>query len=58
MTTVYSFDVEWEKDPKLAKHPEHEFGGNLTIYPFLGTNEAPDFNQLNVEFFQQFSIVF
>ncbi|WP_250629765.1 apiosidase-like domain-containing protein [Aureibaculum algae] len=48
---VYSHDVSWEKDPLLAIHPEHEFGGKQNIYPFLGSNEKPDFSALNPDFF-------
>ena len=54
VTTLYSFDVNWKKDPKLNDHPEHEYGGNLAIYPFGGTNKDPDFSTLNVEFFKKF----
>ncbi|MEM9251430.1 MAG: DUF5060 domain-containing protein [Planctomycetota bacterium] len=54
VTTVYSYDVEWDKDPKLADHPEHEYGSLDRIYPFLGTNADPDFANLNVTFFQRF----
>jgi len=50
---VYAHDVSWQKDPKLAAHPEHEFGGRQDIYPFLGSNEHPDFSGLNVAFFQK-----
>ncbi len=57
VTTVYSFDVSWTKDPKLAEHPEHEYGGDLSIYPFKGTNREPDFSGLNIEFFQKFDRV-
>ncbi|MGJ8682444.1 MAG: DUF5060 domain-containing protein [Paraglaciecola sp.] len=59
--TVYSYDVRaeseplyWRKDPKLANHPEHEFGSPKDIFPFLGTNQKPDFSALNVEFFKKF----
>ncbi len=51
---VYSHDVSWTKDPKLASHPEHEFGGKQNIFPFLGSNAEPDFSSLNVEFFKKF----
>ena len=51
---VFAFDVNWKKDPKLANHPEHEFGGDLSIYPFLGDNNNPDFSKLNIEFFKKF----
>ena len=57
VTTMYSFDVSWPKDPRLAEHPEHEFGGDLAIFPFLGTNENPDFSQLNIDFFQKYDRV-
>lgn len=48
---VYSYDVKWKKDEKLKEHPEHEYGGREDIYPFLGSNSAPDFSALNLEFF-------
>lgn len=51
---VYSHDVSWDKDPKLASHPEHEFGGKQNIFPFLGSNEKPDHSALNIEFFKKF----
>jgi len=57
VTTMYSFDVAWKKDPKLAQHPEHEYGGDLSIFPFKGTNENPDFSALNVDFFQKYDRV-
>lgn len=49
---VYSHDVRWNKDELLAKHPEHEYGGRQDIFPFLGSNEKPDFSALNPAFFQ------
>ncbi len=54
---VYAHDVVWEKDPLLASHPEHEYGGKQDIFPFLGTNEEPNFNSLNVNFFEHFDHV-
>lgn len=51
---IYAHDVSWKKDPKLAKFPEHEFGGDQDIFPFLGSNENPDFSRLNIEFFKKF----
>jgi len=57
VTTIYSFDVAWPKDPKLVQHPEHEYGGDLSIYPFKGNNKKPDFSALNVAFFQKFDRV-
>jgi len=55
---VYTFDIndasyEWNRDEKLKAHPEHEFGGDLSIFPFLGTNEKPDFSTLNVDYFKK-----
>ncbi len=50
---VYAHDVRWDKDAKLKMHPEHEFGGIQEIFPFMGSNENPDFTRLNVEFFQK-----
>lgn len=50
---VYAHDVNWKKDPKLKGHPEHEFGGIKDIYPFLGSNDNPDFSELNIEFFKK-----
>ncbi len=51
---VFSYDVSWQKDGKLATHPEHEFGGQEHIFPFLGTNDAPDFSGLNIDFFKKY----
>ena len=50
---VYAHDVSWDKDPELANNPQHEFGGRQDIFPFLGSNAAPDFSGLNVEFFNK-----
>ncbi|WP_024481470.1 DUF5060 domain-containing protein [Cellulophaga baltica] len=50
---VFSYDVSWQKDAKLAQDPEHEFGGPKDIFPFLGTNDTPDYSALNPEFFQK-----
>lgn len=54
---VYSYDVKWPKDDRLAQHPEHEYGGREDIFPFLGSNSNPDFSALNVKFFQHFDKV-
>lgn len=59
VTTVYSYDIkeenaDWTRDELLKKYPEHEFGAKDEIYPFLGTNNDPDFSALNVTFFQRF----
>ncbi len=53
VTTVYSYDVQWDKDPLLKKYPEYEYGGRDDIYPFLGSNKNPNFSSLNVGFFQK-----
>jgi hypothetical protein len=53
VTTVYSYDVKWPKDERLAKHPEHEYGSREDIFPFLGSNSKPGFSSLNVTFFQR-----
>lgn len=50
---VFSYDVSWKKDEKLANHPEHEYGAPKDIFPFLGNNEKPDYSSLNVEFFKK-----
>ncbi|GEC72509.1 protein of unknown function [Flavobacterium flevense] len=50
---VYTYDVSWEKDPKLKTHPEHEFGGMDDMFPFSGNNKKPDFSALNPEFFNK-----
>ncbi|SOE20332.1 protein of unknown function [Spirosomataceae bacterium TFI 002] len=54
---VYAHDVVWEKDPLLKQHPEHEYGGRQDIFPFLGSNNSPNFEQLNVDFFKHFDKV-
>ena len=54
---VYSHDVSWKKDPLLASHPEHEYGGRQDIFPFLGSNEHPDYSALNPAFFQHLDSV-
>lgn len=54
---VYSYDVVWQKDPKLAQYPEFEYGGREDIFPFLGSNSKPDFSSLNIDFFKHFDRV-
>jgi len=54
---VYSYDVKWPKDDRLALHPDHEYGGREDIFPFLGSNSDPDFSTLNVDFFKHFDKV-
>ncbi|ARV16519.1 apiosidase-like domain-containing protein [Polaribacter sp. SA4-12] len=48
---VYSHDVSWKKDSLLKSHPEHEYGGRQDIFPFMGSNEKPDYSSLNPAFF-------
>ena len=50
---AYTFDVSWPKDEKLKKYPEHDYGGKLDMFPFLGDNENPDYSALNPEFFKK-----
>ncbi len=47
---VYAYNAPWGEKDKIL--PEHNFAGP-NVYPFGGTNEAPDFSTLNVEFFQR-----
>jgi len=47
---LFAYDVPWKKDPILM--PEHEYGAPV-LYPFGGTNDKPDFSELNVTFFQR-----
>ncbi|MDO6518785.1 apiosidase-like domain-containing protein [Zobellia uliginosa] len=54
---VYSYDVSWPKDERLAEHPEHEYGGREDIFPFLGSNSNPDYSSLNIDFFKHFDKV-
>lgn len=51
---VFSYDVSWKKDEKLKARKDHEFGGPEAIFPFLGTNESPDFSGLNIDFFKKY----
>ena len=46
---VYAYDVMWPADPKLPQEFNYARPG---YSPFGGTNDAPDFSTLNVEFFQ------
>ena len=54
---VYAYDVLWPKDEKLADNPEIDYGSREDIFPFLGSNSAPDYRSLNVEFFKHFDKV-
>ena len=44
--------MEWAKDKNLKNTPEYEFGNNDRMFPFLGSNNAPDYSSLNCEFFK------
>jgi len=45
---VYAYDVGWEIDESV---PEHYFYGRPEYSVFEGTNESPNFNLLNLQFF-------
>lgn len=45
---VYAYDVNWPKDEKLT--PKYDYG-SPDAFPFLGTNDAPDYSDLNIDFF-------
>jgi len=47
---VYAHDVSWAKDPNLKA--EHDFS-SPSMWPFGGTNDAPDFRIFNVEYFKR-----
>ncbi|MEM7783384.1 MAG: DUF4038 domain-containing protein, partial [Planctomycetota bacterium] len=47
---VYAYDATWGEKDKIA--PEYNFA-KPKIFPFGGTNEEPDFSNLNVKFFQR-----
>ena len=46
---VYAYDANWGERDKIR--PEHNYA-NPTVFPFGGTNEDPDYSQLNIPFFQ------
>lgn len=47
---VFAYDVNWKKDPGLDAKYEY---GSPSVYPFQGTNEEPNHDRLNIEFFQR-----
>lgn len=47
---VFAYDVVWQKDAALK--PEHDFG-SPSVFPFLGTNEEPDYSRLNIDYFKR-----
>jgi len=46
---VYAFDANWGERDKIR--PEHNFA-QPAVFPYAGTNEAPDYSDLNLEFFR------
>ena len=58
---VYAYDLDtilrWPRDPRLDKHPEHNYGAREDIFPFLGSNTYPDYSALNIDFFKHFDKV-
>ncbi len=47
---VFAYDVDWKKDDSL--NPKDDYG-SPDVFPFLGTNQAPDHSHLNIEYFQR-----
>lgn len=48
---VYAYDVGWKIDPNT---PKEYFYGRPNYSVFEGTNEQPDFEKLNINFFKNF----
>lgn len=46
---VYAFD---RNNAIEGVKPQYEYGSLLNIFPFMGTNEEPDYSRLNIRFFQ------
>jgi hypothetical protein len=54
VTNVYAYSVSWAIAPDVPS----QYNYNRPTYtPFGGTNDAPDYNTLNVSFFQHFDRV-
>ncbi|GAF04375.1 putative endoglucanase [Saccharicrinis fermentans DSM 9555 = JCM 21142] len=49
---AYGLDLDWVKDEGLKKNPQHNYGCREDIFPFLGSNEHPDYSSLNIDFFK------
>ena len=47
---VFAYDVNWNKDEKLDDEDDY---GSPDVFPFAGTNQAPDHSQLSIEYFQR-----
>ena len=47
---VFAYDVNWKKDDRLKR--EHDYG-SPRVFPFGGSNDQPDYSQLNIEYFQR-----
>jgi hypothetical protein len=50
---VYAYDVKWRTDQPPARYQY----GKPDCFPFLGSNDKPDFSSLNVDFFKHFDRV-
>ena len=48
---VYAFDADWGERDKIE--PENNYA-KPEVFPFLGSNENPDYSSLNLTFFQRF----
>lgn len=46
---VYAYDANWGERDKIK--PEHNYA-KPDVFPFLGSNEKPDYSDLNYAFFQ------
>lgn len=51
---VYAYDVNW---PTASDVPDQYEYKEPDFFPFKGTNEAPDFSALNINFFKHFDRV-
>ncbi|MEZ6136741.1 MAG: DUF5060 domain-containing protein [Pirellulaceae bacterium] len=47
---VFAYDVNWKKDERLD--PQFDYG-SPQVFPFLGTNENPDYSALQIQYFQR-----
>ncbi len=51
---VYAYDAPWGEKGKI--NPANNYA-KPKVFPFLGTNDDPDYNSLNIKFFQRFDRV-
>ena len=54
---AYDPDTNWVEDERLKENPQHDYGEREDIFPFLGSNSAPDYSSLNLDFFKHFDQV-